>query len=84
MSVDPEQIRPGMDVVDFNGEQVGTVKAVREADFLIDRAFARDVYAPIESVHAIVGETSTEAGHPRVVIGVAASRVGDMGWPTPN
>jgi len=84
MSVDPEQIRPGMEVIGVDGELVGTVKAVRSADVLVDRPLARDVYVPIDAVQAIVGATATEAGLMRVILTVRADRVGDMGWPRPR
>jgi hypothetical protein len=84
MSVDPEQVRPGMDVVGFDGEPVGTVKDVRGSDFLVDRPLARDVYVPIDAVQVIVTATGTEAGHPRIILTVRADDVGDMGWPSPH
>jgi hypothetical protein len=83
MSVDPRQVRPGMDVDGVDGEPVGVVKAVRLSDFLVDRPLARDVYVPIDAVQAVVGETATEAGRARVILTVAAGRVDDMGWPAP-
>jgi hypothetical protein len=83
MSVDLRQVRPGMDVDGVDGEPVGVVKEVRSADFLVDRPLARDAYVPIDAVQAIVDETATEAGRPRVILTVAAGRVDDMGWPSP-
>jgi hypothetical protein len=83
MSVDPRQVRPGMDVDGADGEPVGAVKEVRSSDFLVDRPLARDLYVPIAAVRAIVDETATEAGRPRIILTVASDRVDEMGWPSP-
>lgn len=83
MSVDPAQIRVGMEVVGFDGELVGRVKQVRATDFLVDRPLARDVYIPVEVVQAIVDATASTAVAPRVVLTVRADSVGAMGWPHP-
>ena len=84
MSVDPEQIRRGMEVVGIDGELVGTVKEVRSADVLVDRPLARDVYVPVDAIQAIVDATANDAGLPRVILTVRADRVGDLGWPRPH
>ena len=84
MSVDPEQIRPGMEVVGVDGELVGTVKVVRSTDVLVDRPLARDVYVPVGAIQAVVDATATEAGLPRLILTVTAGRVGDMGWSRPH
>ena len=78
MSVDPEWVRPGMEVVGVDGELVGSVKAVRGPDFLVDRPLARDVYVPIGAIQAIVGETANEAGRQRIILTIPADRVGDQ------
>lgn len=84
MSVDPALIRVGMGVVDFDGEPIGTVKEVHPDAVLVDRPLARDVYVPLDAVQAILDATATDSVDPRVVIGVAAERVGKMGWRTPG
>lgn len=84
MSVDPQYILVGMDVVGIDGEGVGTVKEVRATDILVDRPLARDVYVPIEAIQAIVDATPTDSINPRVVLTVRADSVGDMGWPRPG
>ena len=65
----------GMEVLGSNGERVGKVKAVRAADFLVDRPMARDVYVPFECIQAIEGEQLT--------LKVASGDVNDQGWANP-
>jgi hypothetical protein len=84
MSVDPQHVRVGMEVVGFDGEVVGTVKEVRDADFLVDRPLARDVYVPIEAVQAIVDATASDSVNPRVILTIRAGSVGDQRWPHPR
>lgn len=84
MSVDPRHIRVGMEVVGLDGEIVGTVKDIRESDFLVDRLLARDVYVPIEAVRAIVDATASDSIHPRVILTIRAASVGDQRWPRPR
>lgn len=84
MSVDPQVIQPGMEVVGIDGEAVGTVKDVRATDILVNRPLARDVYVPIEAVQAIIDATASDAVQTRVILTVRADSVGDMGWPTPD
>lgn len=65
----------GMEVVGSNGEHVGKVKAVRLADFLVDRPLARDVYVPFECIQAIEGD--------RLTLKVASNEVNNQGWAHP-
>jgi hypothetical protein len=83
MSVDPAQLQVGMEVVGRDGELAGTVKAVYETEFHLDRPLARDVMVPLEAIQAIVNATATEAGNPRVLLTVRADSVGELGWPNP-
>ncbi|MCW5853287.1 MAG: BON domain-containing protein [Anaerolineae bacterium] len=62
----------GMAVVGANGERVGTVKAVRVTDFLVDRSVGRAIYVPIECVQAIEGD--------RLTLKVASNEVNNQGW----
>jgi hypothetical protein len=80
----PEQIKPGMDVVSIDGERIGTVKEVREHDFLIDRHLARDLWVPFTSVV----EAGEHGGAFRrgptqpseVVLSVPAAHIDQQGW----
>jgi hypothetical protein len=83
MSVDPQYIIVGMDVVGTDGELAGTVKAVGVSDIHVDRPFARDVLVPLDAIQAVVSGSGRE-GSPRVVLGIRGGRVGDMGWPQPE
>jgi ferritin-like metal-binding protein YciE len=69
------QIRPGMQVVGSDMENVGQVKDVRDNDFLIDIPMRRDVYAPLDAIQSTDGS--------RVVLNIPASNVGNMNWPNP-
>ena len=84
MSVDPQYLTVGMDVVGSDGEFAGTVKNVGAADFHLDRPMARDVLVPLDAIQAIVGETGTEAGHLRVILTIRAGSIDDTGWPHPK
>lgn len=46
-----DQLHPGMDVVDRNGDHVGTVQDVRDADFLLNRTNGQDYYVPFGDCH---------------------------------
>ncbi len=65
----------GMAVVGSDGEDVGKVKRVRENDFLIDRRFDRDVFAPFTAIK--------EISKGRVVLTVPSDQTGKMGWENP-
>ena len=84
MSVDPQYLKVGMEVVGDDGELAGTVKEVHASDFHLDRPMARDVLVPLEAIQAIVDASGTEAGNPRVILTIRADSVGDMDWPHPS
>ncbi len=84
MSVDPQFIRVGMEVVGRDGELAGTVKNVGSDWFHLDRPFARDLVVPIDAVQAIVDSTASDSINPHVVLGVRADSVGSMGWRHPE
>lgn len=84
MSVDPQYLKVGMEVVGDDGELAGTVKEVHESGFHLDRPLARDVLVPLEAIQAIVDASGTHAGNPRVVLTIRADSIGDMNWPHPR
>lgn len=69
------RVRPGMEVVDAQGEHIGTVKAVRSTDFLVDRRMARDIYIPCRAISSC---------DRKVKINVEKGRINDMGWAKPE
>ena len=69
------QIRPGMEVVGRDGEQVGEVKEVRSNDFLVDRSMARDIYIPFNACEIRGGQ---------IRLSVRADEVDNQGWETPE
>ena len=69
------QIRQGMTVVGSDAGQVGKVKDVRDADFLVDRRGRRDVYAPFDAIQETTGD--------RIMLNVPADQVEDMAWEKP-
>ena len=78
------QIQPDMDVVSIDGEHIGSVKEVRETDFLLNRPLARDLWVPFSSVLE-AGEHGgafrrgpTQASE--VMLNVTAAHVDDQGW----
>jgi hypothetical protein len=84
MSVDPQYIQVGMDVVGSDGEPAGTIKEVRSADFLLNRPLARDVYVPLEAVHAIVSASASHGVNPHIVLVIRADSIGIQDWPRPS
>lgn len=70
-----DAVRPGMDVVGSEGGIIGTVRQVREGDFLVERTLARDVYVPFGAVRAVVESL--------IELNVPADEVDEMRWPTP-
>lgn len=52
----PGRIQPGMRVYDRDERLVGVVKRVREADFLLDRPLARDIFVPFTAVQKTNGD----------------------------
>lgn len=72
-------IQPGMEVFGSDGVSVGLVKEVRGEDFLVDRTMRRDVYVPLEAVQGVATDVAPE----RVILGVSAEQVGEMGWAEP-
>lgn len=52
MAIDPSTVHPGMEVVDAHGHNLGTVKEVRDMDFLLDRSLAPDVYVSFGAVQS--------------------------------
>ncbi len=65
----------GMAVIGANGERVGTVKAVRMTDLLMDRTVGRAVYVPFECIGAIEDD--------RLTLKVASDEVNNQGWAHP-
>jgi hypothetical protein len=64
----------GAEVVGSDGEKVGDLKEVRDADFRVGRGgLKRDVYVPVRSISEV-----SEDG--RIVLDVASGEVDDQGW----
>jgi len=64
--IERSQLTIGMDVVDLEGQRIGEVKEVRDADLLVDRRLQRDIYVPLTLVREasrrmVVLDRSTEA-----------------------
>ena len=78
------QIQLGMDVLSIDGERIGKVKQVRQAEFLIDRPLARDLWVPFSSVL----EAGEHGGAFRrgptqpseVMLNVSAAHIDSQGW----
>lgn len=68
-------VSTGMDVVGSDGKAVGTVKEVRDNDFLVDRPVAFDVYVPFSACNAANG---------LVQLNVPARDVDKQGWEMPE
>jgi hypothetical protein len=79
-----DQVQPGMDVVSIDGERIGKVKEVREAEFLVDRPLAHDLWVPFTSVLEAGEHGGTFRRGPRqpneVMLGVSSAHVDNQGW----
>ncbi len=73
--IDCGQIQTGMEVVGSRGKHVGTVKEIRDNDFLVDRDAARDIYVPFSACQDI---------DDRLHLNVTADQVDKQGWPMPQ
>lgn len=71
MSADVGRLTEGMTVVGPVGEEIGRVKSVRKADFLLDLSLRRDLYVPFTAISEVGGT---------VVLNVRAEEIGDQGW----
>ena len=75
MTSSGNRVQLGMDVVGPDGDRIGSVKEVRNTDFLLDRAMQRDVYVPFSAIRQVSGNV--------VTLSVAAGAIDNQGWPTP-
>ncbi len=66
-----DQLHTGMQVVDRNGDYVGTVQEVRNADFLLDRTDGQDYYVPF-------GECQVQ--NDQVKLDALSSEIDNQGW----
>jgi hypothetical protein len=75
MSIDTGRLTEGMTVVGPRGEEIGRVKDVRAADFLMDMSMRRDLFVPFSAISEIGGS---------VTLNVRAEDIGDQDWePSP-
>jgi hypothetical protein len=65
----------GMAAVASDGEQVGTVKEVRDRDFLLDRPMRRDVYVPFDYIRDVSSD--------RLTLSVRSGDIDEMNWERP-
>jgi hypothetical protein len=70
------QVKVGMQVVGSDASNVGTVKEVRNNDFLVNIPMQRDVYVPYNAVQNVTGNT--------VALNIPSNQVNNMGWPNPS
>ncbi len=71
MSADIGLLAEGLPVVATGGEELGSVKEIRTADFLLDMSMRRDLYVPFSAISEVGGT---------VVLAVNAKDIGDQGW----
>jgi sporulation protein YlmC with PRC-barrel domain len=66
----------GAEVVGSDGEKVGDLKEVGDADFLVERTLRRDIRVPVNRVQEVTGEN-------KVVLDVRAEEVQEIGEKEP-
>jgi hypothetical protein len=69
------QMARDAEVFDADGDAVGTVKELRDNDFLLDRPLARDLYVPLSAVRSVTSD--------RVMLSVRDDDFDAQGWETP-
>jgi hypothetical protein len=77
-----DQIQVGMPVSSVDGGSIGRVKEVGEAEFLVDRPLARDLWVPYSVVLAIEdsGNFHGPVQQTAVVLSVRADHIDSQGW----
>jgi hypothetical protein len=80
------RIQVGMEVTSIDGQRVGTVKEIRQDEFLLDRPLARDVWVPFAAVMATEDYTANYRGPVQptaVVLSVSSANIDAQGWAHP-
>jgi hypothetical protein len=78
-----DQIRIGMEVTSLDGQPIGRVKEIREAEFHLDRPMARDLWVPFSAVLATEDYTTSVRGpveKASVVLEVSSAHIDRQGW----
>ena len=75
VTVDRTQVKQGMDVITSDGVRIGTVDAVQDQAFRINRPFLPDVRLPYSAVNAVTGD--------QVQLGIPDNEVDQVDWPLP-
>ncbi len=64
----------GAEVVGSDGETIGDLKAVRDADFVVKRSLVRrDLHVPVKAIQEVTTDN-------RIVIDIPADQVDEMDW----
>jgi hypothetical protein len=78
-----DQIRVGMEVHSLDGQLVGKVKEIADAEFLVDRPLARDLWVPFTAILATQDYSANVRGpvtDDAIVLEVHRHSVDDQGW----
>lgn len=67
----------GAQVVGSDGEKIGDLKSVGDADFQVGRTLRRDLHVPVKHVQEVTTDD-------KIVLDVPADQVNDMGWDRPS
>ena len=80
--VEQSDVQVDMIVFDSEGERVGTVKAVRQTDFWLDRPLHRDVYVPFDAVARVI-LSGADLVEKQLVLNVTRKQIDSSGWRHP-
>jgi ferritin-like metal-binding protein YciE len=69
------QLQLGMEVVGQDMGNIGSIKDMRDGDFLVNRKMKRDVYVPFNAVQNI--------DNGRAILNIPTNQVDNMGWQNP-
>jgi hypothetical protein len=73
MGPDPGDVQPGIAVVSSDGRYIGTIKAIQEAEFLVDRGFWSQVNLPLSAVQDVTSA-------PLVLLSISQEAVAELDW----
>lgn len=72
MSIERERVIVGMDVLDRDSDRLGSVKAVHDDHFVLDRRLRRDLRVPFTAVRELSGRV--------IVLAHASGELDRLGW----
>lgn len=73
----PQLQATGAEVVGSDGEKIGDLKEVSDADFRVGRTLRRDLHVPVARVKKVTTDN-------QIVLDLTADEANNMGWDRPS